>query len=267
MPAPKITHQIWLQGWENLPEKFGKNVEALHEMNPEYQHMKWDEKSLRKECMKIGDACVEKFDSFELFISKVDFGRYVVLYNYGGISVDTDMVSLRPLRDTPHLGTSNFLISYHTSPFNLLGITNNAVIICSARHLLLKDALDSIIGDPHRPSDFITKELYVHFTTGPLFFNRFVKKYRDSVVILPYKYFEPCDSNNPYCEIPDDSIMDHQHEMSWMNPIFGILLQSLFFILHYIWYIGAGILCFIYIWHGRSLKGGKQRNKKYMIPF
>ena len=69
MTIPKITHQIWMQGWKNLPEKFQENVEILHEMNPGYTHMKWDEESLRIECSKFGADCLKKFDSFELFIN------------------------------------------------------------------------------------------------------------------------------------------------------------------------------------------------------
>lgn len=45
---PKITHQIWLQGWKSLPPKFKGNVESLRTLNPGYTHMVWDE-SLFKE--------------------------------------------------------------------------------------------------------------------------------------------------------------------------------------------------------------------------
>ena len=72
-----------MQGWDKLPVKFNDNVSRLHSMNPEYKHMQWDEKSLRSECVKISKECAAKYDSFEHMISRVDFGRYVVLYTYG----------------------------------------------------------------------------------------------------------------------------------------------------------------------------------------
>jgi len=262
MPAPKITHQIWLQGWDNLPEKYKGNVEGMVEMNPEYQHMKWDEKSLRKECLKISDECLAKFESFELIISKVDFGRYVVLYNYGGISVDTDMVSLQPIRNTPYIGTSDFLISYQAYPFNLLNIKNNAVIICTPKNSILKDIIIAIIQNKKVVSDFMSKELYVHFTTSNYVVGEILNAHPNEFKVLDYKYFEPCNSNDPYCTIPSDSIMDHQHEMSWMNPIMRYFFAFMFFVLNYFVYIlfiiGAAVAYSIYRKNARFFKGRRR---------
>ena len=245
MLAPKITHQIWMQGWENLPEKFQKNVESLHEKNPDFQHMKWDETTLRKECLKLSKECADKFDSFEILMSKVDFGRDVVLYNYGGMSVDTDMLSIKPIRDTPDLDKYDFIISSQTFPFNLFNLKNTAMIICTKGHPLMMTIINTMIQDKRTQADFMSKETYINSTTGPFFINSVVDKYQGKVKVLDYKYYEPCSPSDPYCRVSSETIMDHQHELSWMNPSFKILFSILYFILHFFVYILVGIVAIV----------------------
>jgi len=236
MTIPKITHQIWMQGWKNLPEKFQDNVEILHEMNPGYKHMKWDEDSLRSECKKYGEDCLKRFDSFEILMNKVDFGRYVVLYNYGGISVDTDMVSLRPIDDTP-LSDHNFLVSEISYPGNLIGLKNSAVVICTKGNSIMKDGVERIIADQRTQKDFYSREEYISSIAGPQFIGKLVEDHRDEVGILSYVYFEPCSPRDPSCTIPEESIMDHQHELSWTSPLYKFLIWLLYFLLNSFNYI------------------------------
>jgi mannosyltransferase OCH1-like enzyme len=225
---PRITHQIWLQGWNKLPEKFRGNVHLLEEKNPEYRHMKWDEHSLRRECAKIGPEVADKFDSFPHLIQKVDLGRLVVLYNYGGISVDTDMKPLRPIDSTPHLDSAECMISKGAFPLNVIGHTNNAVILCRPRHPFLEDAVQTIAAASVKESDYSTKELYIDATTGPRFFESVILRHREKIVFLDNKFYEPCFSVDPLCRPTNDSIMLHEHEMSWVSPFFRDLFRLLF---------------------------------------
>jgi len=260
MPIPKITHQIWMQGWETLPENFQMNVDRLHEVNPDYQHMKWDEKSLRTECQKYSAACLEKFDSFEYLHSKVDLGRYVVLYNYGGISVDTDMVAMRPIRYTPHINTDDFLISQQTFPYNLLGLKNNALIICTQKNYIIKDAIETIIGDTRTPADFTLKEFYVDRTTGPIFIGNIVDSYKHNVVVLDYKYYEPCSTSDTSCKLSSETIMDHRHELSWVSTWYKFLMWLVYFILNSIWYFVFIIVgSVVYFAYRYSFQKGRYR--------
>lgn len=237
---PKITHQIWMQGWDVLPPKFNDNVKALHELNPNYTHMKWDEEGLRLECRKYGDECLKKFDSFQYMISKVDFGRYVLLYHYGGFSVDTDMKPLQGLDKVgEYTGKSDFLISSSAYPFQTM--VNNGIIICRPHHPILKEIIDTIIQDKTRENEYILREMYVHNSTGPLFIARQLEKYKDKILVLDNKYFEPCLSVDPYCKVGKESVMDHQHEMSWFTKSGKAILDFIsligFFFLYYFVYI------------------------------
>lgn len=238
---PRITHQIWLQGWDTLPEKFHENVKLLREKNPEYRHMQWDEGSLRRECMKIGPEVAVKFDSFPHLIQKVDLGRFVVLHNYGGVSVDTDMKPLTSINTTPHLDSAECMISKAAFPLNITGHTNNALIIVRPEHPFIRDLIDTIAESEVNENSYSTKELYIDATTGPSFVESIIARHREKIVFLDNKYYEPCFSVDTMCTAKTDSIMLHQHEMSWINPIFRDLFK-LIFPLVYVIYYGVPIL-------------------------
>jgi mannosyltransferase OCH1-like enzyme len=259
MSIPKITHQTWLQGWDKLPEKFSENVKLLHSMNTNYTHMQWDEKTLREECNKINPQVLATFDSFKYLMQKVDLGRYVVLYNYGGISVDTDMKSFKTLDVTPGFATHDFIVSYSAFPGNILGVVNNAFIMTKKEHPILYKLIMSIVNTKVNESDFPTKELYIDATTSPSKFNKIMYANKDDIMILDHQYFEPCFSIDPICKPSDKSIMDHKHELSWFNGWTKIFVQILIILLYVVLLM---IFPIIILWnHDRILKFFKSFQK------
>jgi mannosyltransferase OCH1-like enzyme len=247
MSIPFITHQIWIQGWDQLPEKYKSNVKRLHDMNPEYEHKQWDENSLREECALLGKPYVDKFDSFPHFINRVDFGRYVVLYRYGGFSIDTDMKPLKSLRETPGLKEQQFIISGSAFPGTLIGHLNNALIITSPKNPIMKSIVDTITRSTKTKDDYSSKEIYTEYETGPNFVKAIVLKHKANILILDNDFFEPCFSVDPICKPSKDTIMDHQHTMSWIHPIFQSIFKILFALLYFApILVVAGVAYFIY---------------------
>lgn len=237
MLAPKLTHQIWMQGWDVLPEKFHENVHRLHELNPEFQHMQWTDDTLRKECAALGPAYLAKYDSFKHMISKVDFGRYVVLYRHGGISIDTDMEPVRRLQDTPGLNEYDIILSASSIMWSdMFNTINNALFIVVPGHSILKHILDAIVNEP---TSWLTrslhKELFVQMTTGPCFLNGVLFHHRDKIHVLDSIYFEP--------GIPNEhTIMIHNHELSWMSPFSAFIVKQWNFIILALLILGTIIL-------------------------
>lgn len=256
-----------MQGWEDLPEKFQKNVRLLHALNPEFQHMQWTDASLREECAKLGTSYLETYDGFTILMSKVEFGCYVVLHNYGGISIDTDMEPLRPIRDTPGLDEHTFMVS--SSPLfpKWCNVVNNALIISTKQHPVLQHMLDAIVSTPSDPSNYILNEFYVTNTTGPLFMNRIIRKFSDVIHLLDNHLYEPCFSGDMFCTDTANSIMNHRHELSWLNPFTKFILRNILYIFlllvcaAVVYYLSQSKHSFLYIgnvWtHGKSTNLGR----------
>jgi len=221
---PKVTHQIWFQGWNNLPEKYRGYTNSLSIFNPNWEHMKWDEASLRAECEKFSPEALAKFDGFENMIQKVDFGRYVVLYNYGGISVDCDVECLKPLEKIPCLDRYEILISRNaaneTEDFLMtrgwstgIVMLNNATICSTKEHPIMEQFIEFLIEND---SSHEEKTMDTQFKTGPLITSMFFNAYLDDprIHILDPEIVEP------WGYVNKRTVLNHVYSSSWVNPIF-----------------------------------------------
>jgi len=214
---PKVTHQIWFQGWKTLPDKYLYNTEKLGILNQNWEHMKWDEESLRTECRKFSPEAVSKFEGFAHMIQKIDFGRYIVLYNYGGVSIDCDTECLRPLDKIPGVDRYDIILCKNSlnrlenkvASFGLakdLVVLNNATICCSKEHPLVKQFIEFLIENESWNEDlFIDTQL----KTGPLITSIFFNNYIDDILILDSDVFEP------YGNINKRTILNHAYDQTW----------------------------------------------------
>ena len=95
---PKKIYQSWKT--KNLPPEMVKNVEKLKSMNPDYAYELWDDADCKKFLLEyFGENYVNAFDVLKPGAFKCDFWRYAILYVYGGVYLDIDMVPLTPLND------------------------------------------------------------------------------------------------------------------------------------------------------------------------
>jgi mannosyltransferase OCH1-like enzyme len=271
MRCPNIVHQIWLQGWEERPPKFNENIQMLRAMNPDFVFMTWDENAIAREAMRISPACWERFRSFPHFISKVDFGRYILLYNYGGISIDLDMKPLKPIRETPGLDDHDFIVSGAAFPFGDVGLVNNAVFFVRAKHPLMLELIQQITAQKGTPANYPTRELYIMNTTGPIIVSQFIRDHPNDIHVLDSRYYEPCISTDPLCTVdPTTSIMDHQHEQSWASELYKSIQGILFVIARY-WWVVIILLMFGYGLNRESTKkcndnNGRDRSLRHAQP-
>ena len=89
---PKIIHHIWL-GKKNVPPYFEKFKKSWQKCNPDYKFFFWDD----EKCKNLNLINRELFDSIENKGCKSDILRYEILYQYGGIYIDTDFECIRPI--------------------------------------------------------------------------------------------------------------------------------------------------------------------------
>lgn len=82
---PKKIHYMWLGG--EMPGILKKNVEQWHELCPDYEIIKWDEKNYNFEKNSyMKEAFQQKKWGFV-----PDYARLDIVYHYGGIYLDTDV--------------------------------------------------------------------------------------------------------------------------------------------------------------------------------
>lgn len=228
MTIPRLLHQIWFQGEQNLPATYAARCSHLRAMNPNWAYRLWDDAGLREECRSVSLAAVAMYDSFQYMHQKIDFGRYVVLFNHGGMSVDMDVRALRPLDAVPGLNDRSFIVCkaplgpIEIACFSLGSFTtliNNAMILAEPGSVYLAALIADILRA--RPAR-LGKMYTIQWSTGPFLFTKSVNRSMATagsanVAILDAKFFEPCFSYDPHCVVDRAAILDHQHAVSWVG--------------------------------------------------
>jgi len=92
--VPKIINYCWFGGSE-LPSSVKKNIESWKKYCPDYEIKRWDETNY--DITKNG--YVRAAFSSKKFAFLTDYVRLDVIYNYGGIYLDTDVELLKSLDD------------------------------------------------------------------------------------------------------------------------------------------------------------------------
>lgn len=213
----KKIHQIWLQGEDVIPSKYHSYIEKTKKINPDWNYKLWDDEDIKEECLKYGKECFNKYMTFPHLHQKVDLGRYVILYNNGGISVDMDAKAMRSFNNIPELDSNKMIVCKLAMNkiesiiyCQRMNSVNNAHIYSPKHNKSMKKVIDGIIyQEPIMP---ISKEIDILRTTGPLHFSKLVD---DDTIKLDYQYFEP--KTLGHDQIYPETIILHDTDGTWLN--------------------------------------------------
>jgi mannosyltransferase OCH1-like enzyme len=233
----KIIHQIWFQGEENIPQKFLPYINTLKSNNPDFKYILWDDSSLQKLAKNFSDHCYTIYKNYEHMHQKIDLGRYLAIYFYGGISIDMDVhcnISIssliEPMDKSHDLVVSKLL---ETSLFHKVytmqkDIFNNAIIIgFRERSHTLYDMIKELLYKSCNTSE--SKISCINNTTGPHTFTKLLKKYDNNILVLEPDIIETVCLNNL-----ETCMKDHQNKRgiyhvadnSWMPKHVSIFFKT-----------------------------------------
>jgi mannosyltransferase OCH1-like enzyme len=264
----KNIYQVWYQGYENIENKsYKENIKNWKILNPDWNYNLLSDTELQIACATYSKECITAYNKAEAMHTKIDLGKLVMVYLYGGIMVDMDMYALRSLEISRQI--KEIIKNYEDNGEDIIGLSlsnvniiesyllnntsimhNNAMVISSPKNKFLKLLIDYIINNIDTYSGKgLDKSIYVQYTTGPRIFNQFVNNNKNSskIISFDYKLFEPCIFGNE-CDIDTNTIAIHIYEGSWYSPTtkkiasmyksknFNILLLLGFFI-SYIVYV------------------------------
>lgn len=269
MSFPKNIFQVWFQGYENIKdEKFIENIKNWKRLNPNWNYKLLKDVDLEKSCKIYSLKCLNAYKKAKSMHTKIDLGKLVNLYLYGGIMVDMDMYILRSLEYSKYV--KNIIDSYEKDGKNIVGLSlvnvstfesyiyigypiiyNNAVIISSPKNEFIKLLIEKIISNIEQLESInISKYEYINKTSGPIIFNKYINENitnnLSEIITIPYNVFEPCKANKS-CIITNETISLHAFENSWLpnylKTIFifyinykDILIFLLILIIIYIFY-------------------------------
>lgn len=206
---PKIIHQIWLGS--AFPDKYRAYQASWKKYNPDWEYRLWTEAELKDFPMQNRDL----YENAKNYGEKSDIARYEILYQLGGLYVDTDYECIRPFDLFNHCYDFYIGIQPLDTSIVQLGI---GLIGAAPGHPLLKVALDSLRAQSQQTEQIIAK-------TGPIFFTQvfvMVAPYLgDKTIAFPPTYFYPRGYTQAEKDtaqwLKPESFAVHQWEGSWMK--------------------------------------------------
>ena len=206
---PKVIHYCWFGNTE-IPDKYKANIESWKRCCPDYEIHRWDESNYditKCEYMK------KAYDSRKWgFVP--DYARLDIIYNYGGVYLDTDVEMLKSLN--PLLGYDLFC-GFENKNHVAFGLGFGA----RKGHHIIK----SMIED-YKKMDFIETEVSKDMIASPVHQTRILKEYGlicdgnsrlyDDFLVLSPEYFAPI-NGMVFVKPTNESFSIHQYAASWYD--------------------------------------------------
>lgn len=205
---PKTIHYCWFGG-NPLPEKDRKCIESWRKMCPDYKIIRWDETNYdvsKNEYMK--EAYEAKKWGFV-----PDFGRLDIIYNYGGIYLDTDVELVKNLDDLLECKAfMGFEDGVHVNPGLCIAAEphheaiKELLEIYKDRKFKLDDGVLDLTASPIMNTDMLIK-------MGLKSNNQ--KQVVNGVTIFPTDYFCPKNFNTGELRVTENTYGIHWFNASW----------------------------------------------------
>ncbi len=218
---PKVIHHIWLGS--PLPEKCRVLRETWMKNHPDWQMILWTDKEIEQ----LGLENKALYDASTNWGEKSDIARYEIIYRYGGLYVDTDFESIKPMDVLHH--TLDFYTGIYTShsrgssPSLVMGM---GLIGARPGHPVMRALIDGLkntpVGGAHNSSAILAR-------TGPYFFTRVVlenagkNNLRDVIFPPQFVYPTPISGRGQSLQdqhknfIKHSTFANHMWHMSWIN--------------------------------------------------
>lgn len=209
---PKIIHYCWFGGGE-IPEADQKCIESWKKHCPDYKIILWNESNY--------DISKNKY-MLDAYNSKKwgfvpDYARLDIIYNYGGIYLDTDVELLKNLDDllenNAFMGRekSNYInpglgfgaIPHHEGIGKLLHIYDELKFI-------KEDGSFDLIPSPIRNTEFLQQ-------FGAVLSEEFQEIL--DISVYPSEYFCPINYATGEIVMCPQTYSIHHYSMSWVDPI------------------------------------------------
>ncbi len=218
MSIPKIIHYCWF-GNNPLPDYAVKCIDSWKRFCPDYEIKLWNEDSFDFSSCKYAKQAYE--NGKYAFVT--DYVRLVVLYEYGGIYLDTDVELIKPL--DPLLSKAGFAGFERGEPGPYgreFMIASGLGIGCEAKNELIHSMLNDYDGisfaDENGQLDLTscpernTKALVKH---GLVPDGRYQEI--NGFCFYPAAYFAPYDYVTQKTRITDDTYSIHHYAATWKS--------------------------------------------------
>ena len=209
---PKIIHYCWF-GRAKKPKIIKMCIKSWKKLCPDYKIIEWNESNFDVNCIPF---CEQAYNAKQwAFVS--DYARLKVLYEYGGIYMDTDVELVKPL--TPFLTYRCFLGFQHEHY-----VSNGLVTGAVPKHPFIAENL-AIYEHNSFTNEADSSKLVVcqEYTTNILSDHGLrlpcdgTVQVLEDIVVFPPEYFCPYDHRNFTMNKTEKTVSVHHFTSSWWD--------------------------------------------------
>lgn len=207
---PKKIHYCWFGGNEK-PKSIQKCINSWKKFCPDYEIIEWNESNFDIHCMPF----VEQAYEAKKYAFVTDVARLMLVYQYGGIYMDTDVEVIKPpddlLENKAYMGFEN-----NENVATGLGFGSEAGLPFLKEHIdvykewnfINEDGTYNQIGAPKATTDlFKTKGIVLDGNEQTVC----------DVHIYPAEYFNPYDNIIGKLNKTDKTYSIHWYDASWID--------------------------------------------------
>lgn len=207
---PKIINYCWF-GKNDLDEESRLCIESWKKIMPDYEIKRWDESNYDiNKNMFVKEAYENKKWAF---VS--DYARLDIIYNCGGIYLDTDVEVIKPFDD---LLINEGFMGFEIGNYVNTGLGFGAV----AGHPFLKENIDA-----YNNIQLYSSNGKLNNVNCPIITTNLLKKYNillnnkiqtiKGIKIYPTDYFCPMSFQTGEINITSNTYSIHRYNMSWVS--------------------------------------------------
>lgn len=207
---PKIIHFVWF-GKNPLPDLAVHCIDSWKKYCPDYEIMEWNEQSFDiSSCLYAKEAYEAKKWAF---VS--DYVRLKVLYEYGGVYMDTDVELVDSL--------DGYLSEKAFCGFESDASIQTGIMACEKNHTLFKYLLDSYFE-----RKFFREDGTYDQTTNVAIITEIMlqcgvhlnnkKQTVCDITVYPTEYFCPKDEATGITNLTENTVCIHHFDGSWHDP-------------------------------------------------
>lgn len=205
---PKIIHYCWF-GYKPKPKLIQKCIASWKKILPDWEIVEWNESNYNV----MQNAYIEEAYKQKKWAFVVDYARFDILNEHGGIFLDTDVELLRAIPDS-------FLEYQAFTGFESDQTVNPGLIFASESHQpMLQEIMEAYRNKQFGEQINGRIENIVDIVTGVLE-QKGLKKNNsfqlvDGIAVFPKEYFCCFNHEIQAFEIGDETISVHHYAASW----------------------------------------------------
>lgn len=214
---PKVIHYIWLGG-KPEPTSVLMMINSWRRHLLDYKIVKWDESNIPIEKLRKENKFFDKCCKYNLYAFMSDYLRLWILYNYGGIYMDTDVEVVKSF--DPLLNNKGF-IGYEKGNSEYGELIGTGTIGAEKKNRTIKFFLDyyksSIWNEEEYINTVILKKMYISNS------DKF-----DDIEIMSVETFAPY---SPYNEKTEELVENpNTYAIHWYKKDWGLTPRGYMFI-------------------------------------